>query len=69
MNNYVEAFDGIAFIFNGCTFEKVMGGVWVSMKTCIDPAVNSVIQRKGTKIDDDVLKILANQIKDQLLKF
>lgn len=65
MNNYVDTLGAIGFIYKGSTFERGQNG-WVSVKTCIDPAVNSVIQRKGSILDEEVLKILAKQIMDKL---
>ena len=65
MNNYIDNNGLIAFIYKGSTFERGRNG-WVSAKTCIDPAVNLVIQRKGSILDEKVLKILAKQVMDKL---
>lgn len=66
MNNYVDLNGTIAFIYNGSTFERSSQHGWCSVKTCVDAAVNSVIQRKGQILDEKVLKILATQIMDKL---
>jgi hypothetical protein len=66
MNNFVEIDGKIAFFYNGWTFERNATGTWFSIKTCIDPAINFTIQKRGSVQDEYDLKVLAIGIKNKI---
>lgn len=65
-NNYIETEFSIAFIYNGMTYEK--GHLpWYSVVTVVDPAVDAIIQKRGTCRDEVELAVMAAVIIEQLL--
>tara|TARA_R110000868_G_scaffold12456_8_gene59563 strand:+ start:2974 stop:3201 length:228 start_codon:yes stop_codon:yes gene_type:complete len=63
-NNFIQTSKGYAFIYKGITYERGLN--WVSIKTCVDPNVESIIEKQGTTNSDTHLLLLADEIKSEL---